>query len=475
MELASWPTARGLGLVAGLAFTVGSLLYLRLSRERVLSPVGLFLLVLVVWFGLRAVFVTLEPEFLRFNAADEGSDRWPAVLYAVILVILWAAVAVVTYHSRVGDWFEKQVERVPLLRRDWSDTAIRRVLFLYVLGLGGKVYRIATGTFVAVQQARPESGAVAVQAAYSPILILLNTVLPIIGTAALVLLVVLAVRDRRWRLLALVLALELAYAYLTAARGGLIVTGALAVLALRYWGRLSTRSVVILSGAGLLAAFALVGPYRAFIMTLDLSASETVAPSQAFGRLAQGFEVGFGRVLSAPLEFAEHHVLSRFSGLDRLAGSIRSIWAGKVGFAGGETFSSGIVWAVPRLLWPERPVLNLGGWFPVTYLGFPASNETAIPMPRVAEFYVNFGIAGVAFGGAVMGILLRSIRGLLKVRTTTSLALFLFLTIRFILVGEKPFSQIFTLWKPMLIFLICLWAMTWRFKSYSKVPSQPCG
>ncbi len=476
MDLAGWPVARVLALMGGLAFTAGTLFYLRLSRERVLGPMGLFLLVLVGWFGFRAVVVALAPDSLNFTAAEEGPGRWTAVLYALTLVVLWAAVAAVTYHSRLGDWLEQKVRRVPLLHREWADTAIRRVLFLYLLGLGGKLYRIATGTFVAAQQARPESAAVTVQVGYSPLAILMDTVLPILGMTAFVLLVVLAIRDRRWLLLGLVLALEFAYAYLTAARGGLIITGAVPVLALHYWGRLSTRWAVVLLGVNVFAAFALVAPYRGLIMGLDLGASETVAPSQAVDQLTRvsgGGEGGFGEVFGAPLEFIKRHVLTRFVGLDTLAGAIRSIWAGQAGFVGGETFASGIVSALPRLLWPERPVLNLGGWFPVTYLGYPPSSETAIPMPRVAEFYVNFGIAGVAFGGAVMGVLLRSIRGLLTVRTITALALLVYLVVQFVVFGEKPFSRIFLLGKPLVIFVICLWVMTWRMRGPLSAPRQP--
>lgn len=468
MAVDAWPTARGLTLVMGLLFTAGSLFYLRLSRERVLGPVGLFLAVLVIWFFLRGVLVALEPEYLRYNVAQRRINRWSAVLSAVVLTGFWAAAAMATYHSRPARWMEERVSDSSLLHRNWLSDGFRRVLVLYVLGLGGKIYRLITGTFVAIQQASPEATRLTVETGYDPVAIMLGTVLPLVGTIAFVLLSVLSVRDRRWGIFVVVLAIEVAFAYLTASRGGLLVTGAVAVLALHYWDLLSTRSVIMVSVLGLVAVFAAVGPYRGSLMTaVDLGASQTVSLQSIVSAMSRALELGLSDVLGEPLRFTERHILSRFAGLDIFAGSLLSIGSGQAQFADGETLAGGALSSLPRLLWPERPQLNLGGWFAANYLGYPRGTQTAIPMPRVVEFYVNFGFGGVVLGGVVMGVVLRGIRGALSVRTTVGLVIFIYLASQLILAGEKPFSQLFTLWKPLVILLASLW---WVTKSRRVLP-----
>lgn len=467
MTVDAWPVARGLSLVLGLAFVTGCFLYLRLSRERVMGPAGLFLLVLVVWFGLRGILTALEPGYLALTAEQASPDQWPALLYALALTCVWAGVALTTYHSLPAKWVEERVRRVPLFRREWSPSVFRRVVLLYLLGLGGKAYRILTGTFVAIQQARPAAGGITVETGYNPLGILLGSVLPAVGTFSFVFLAVLCVRDRRWGVFALALAVEGSYAYLTAARGGLLITGAVTVLSLHYWGRLSTRSAVALGMTGLIAVFAIVVPYRDLLTSMGLGGSETVSIHTAAAHLQRAVETGLDGFLAAPAEFAERYILSRFAGLDMFAGSIRSVWSGEAPLAGGESFLSGMVSSLPRLVWPGRPQLNLGAWFPIQYLGAPRGTETAIPMPRIVEFYVNFGLVGVVLGGAMMGGILRGIRGLLRVRTAPALALFIYLATQFIVAGEKPFSRMFALWKPLALLLVCMWAISWGLASRS--------
>ena len=62
--------------------------------------------------------------------------------------------------------------------------------------------------------------------------------------------------------------------------------------------------------------------------------------------------------------------------------------------------------AVPRAVWPEKPVLDEGGEFSHTYWEIPLSARTATPMTQVGDLYRNFGAAGIVAGLAAWGVLL---------------------------------------------------------------------
>ncbi len=63
--------------------------------------------------------------------------------------------------------------------------------------------------------------------------------------------------------------------------------------------------------------------------------------------------------------------------------------------------------AVPRVLWPEKPVLDDSTQFSSTYWQIPPSRHTATGLTQVGDLYRNFGLLGVGVGmfawGAVLG------------------------------------------------------------------------
>ena len=71
----------------------------------------------------------------------------------------------------------------------------------------------------------------------------------------------------------------------------------------------------------------------------------------------------------------------------------------------GETFAFLIASAVPRFLWPEKPVAGFGNEFGRRYLFLhPRNFDTTINVPWLAEFYMNFGPWGVLLGMALVGL-----------------------------------------------------------------------
>ena len=80
----------------------------------------------------------------------------------------------------------------------------------------------------------------------------------------------------------------------------------------------------------------------------------------------------------------------------------------EVPYWGGETYSTLATSMIPRFLWPGKPVKVLGQTFGHRYSYIHASNKsTAINLPIMVEFFVNFGSIGVLIGMAIVGFIYR--------------------------------------------------------------------
>jgi hypothetical protein len=83
------------------------------------------------------------------------------------------------------------------------------------------------------------------------------------------------------------------------------------------------------------------------------------------------------------------------------------------GFLMGKTMRYVFYMFIPRILWPDKPVVSRAGWF-TYYLGLsdsPASATTGTGQSAQGELYWNFGLAGVITGmfciGSLLGVLWR--------------------------------------------------------------------
>ncbi len=76
----------------------------------------------------------------------------------------------------------------------------------------------------------------------------------------------------------------------------------------------------------------------------------------------------------------------------------------------GETYASLAGSVIPRVLWPDKPTKELGQGFGHRYrLINPTNTTTAINLPILVEFFVNFGGAGVLAGMCLVGIIYRGL------------------------------------------------------------------
>jgi hypothetical protein len=107
--------------------------------------------------------------------------------------------------------------------------------------------------------------------------------------------------------------------------------------------------------------------------------------------VAQGFETSAGRSAN----------------LDLLADVIRRT-PSEIPYWGGETYLSLAGAFIPRFLWPDKPIKELGQAFGHRY-GYIGVNDTntAVNLPFLVEFYLNFGMLGVVFGMTMIGVIYR--------------------------------------------------------------------
>ena len=74
-------------------------------------------------------------------------------------------------------------------------------------------------------------------------------------------------------------------------------------------------------------------------------------------------------------------------------------------FAGGETLWYGVIALVPRIVWPDKPVVAGSMGLVTRYTGVTFGAFTSVGIGQVMEFYMNFGTAGVIVGFFVFGLI----------------------------------------------------------------------
>jgi len=109
----------------------------------------------------------------------------------------------------------------------------------------------------------------------------------------------------------------------------------------------------------------------------------------------------------------------------------------------GATLWPGLLWFIPRSVWPTKPMLSIGRWYAATVLRWgPGMSEAAVTVP--GDLYLNFGIGGVFVGMLGYGLVLRQLydRFVVNGRTVIGLCLFVPIFMTFALTLERNLSAI---------------------------------
>lgn len=104
-------------------------------------------------------------------------------------------------------------------------------------------------------------------------------------------------------------------------------------------------------------------------------------------------------------ENTREYVLTRFRSIDSIA-LIADQTPSRFPYAGGESyFYLPAIILVPRLIWPDKPVLDAAAEFTQTYRGLPEEIRSATQLTQVGDLYRNFGWPGVVGGMFAWGLL----------------------------------------------------------------------
>jgi hypothetical protein len=144
------------------------------------------------------------------------------------------------------------------------------------------------------------------------------------------------------------------------------------------------RDVIWYQNAGLVQRLDQVSKLVTEFQLLDLSDEQHQFALDA--RLNQNFLVGMG-------------VMAHRQGLNELwYGGTVPIWA-----------------VIPRAIWPDKPAVGGSGDLVEQFTGIEFAQGTSVGTGQVLEFYMNFGMAGVLVGFAILGfVLMRLDQGVMR-------------------------------------------------------------
>ena len=113
----------------------------------------------------------------------------------------------------------------------------------------------------------------------------------------------------------------------------------------------------------------------------------------------------------------------------------------------GQTYIPAVTSIIPRILWPDRPANNHN--YLARMFGLIAPNDflTVVNIPAFpTELYLNFGTAGVVFGGLLFGMLVRAAykcSGVEERGLPGNVLIYLFVLVHVLGLLEHPFSNFF--------------------------------
>lgn len=87
--------------------------------------------------------------------------------------------------------------------------------------------------------------------------------------------------------------------------------------------------------------------------------------------------------------------------------AVRRLQSGEMDYLGGASLLNALAAPIPRVIWPNKPVVAGGMGLAGEWTGMTFAEGTSVGLGHVMELYVNFGHMGVITGFALLGGLLR--------------------------------------------------------------------
>ena len=74
-------------------------------------------------------------------------------------------------------------------------------------------------------------------------------------------------------------------------------------------------------------------------------------------------------------------------------------------YAKGDTFKTGLLNLIPRIIWKDKPIKAGDSKRVEKYTGLKFREDTSVGMPHVMELYVNYAVYSVVFGFILIGVM----------------------------------------------------------------------
>lgn len=374
------------GVVAGVVLVgaAASPLLARLRRDR-LDAAGLYGLATATFLGLTSLAWVGEPT-RPGPGLDQEAIAGALRLVAAGLLAFWLG-------SRL---LGPAQPPAPIAMRPADRPSVAALVATYSVSLAAVLATFALGAYGYIS----DPAALASTLPFAAVLGLLAT----LGDLVLVATIVSYLRTRDRRLLPLLV--------------GLIVIQ----MAIGFVG--GNKKVIMLP-----LAFLLVGwiaakrrlPVAAIVGSVALLLFVIVPINQDYRAAVRGEQQAPEEALAAALvQFdpvravgnAGDYVLTRFRSIDSVA-LIQMQTPSPFPYAGGEKYILlPLILTVPRVVWPEKPVLNDAAQFTQTYRQAPSEIRSSTQLTQIGDLYRNFGSLGVVIGLFLVGLVVAGLTAL---------------------------------------------------------------
>ena len=378
------------------------LVHIRTKAFDLLEPIYFILALYLLYFGIRAAWILTNSPLVRtapnLNIVADINIITLALLYILIGVVF----LIIGYYSRLPAAIYKVLPRVKLSWKNERKT-IKRIYILYGVGLFFRLFAIAQGLFLVFGVRGIPIALANIAHAFGQIPLFAYALYAVYFFSA---------KDRKpSRIIGVIMLIsEVSFAFISGWRGNFIILLLVSLIAYHYgYRKLRIRYLLISLAIVMFAVFPLVTAHRA-VYHVVREENISVLTGRGFLRLASAaLEVVKEQTLREHITHSLASFMNRFIGIDSLAVTVK-LTPEVMDFQLGRTISPLLLWPIPRVIFPDKPELSLGGMFGVKFWGWPEEPwHGSAAIMRVGEFYLNFHLVGIILGMFLSGIIYRFI------------------------------------------------------------------
>ena len=406
-----------------------------------------------IGFPLRALFISYEPLQLRMANAIPYSYYLDYLDKALVYMIIGFSTFLIGYYSRISKHIAQLIPKPLFLERE--NISVFKVMLVFLFGC---VFRVIS----------LELGYGFFRTSHSELLKVsgsLNYYLVAFGDFAFYGTFLIAImyymdpsrpKNLKALLWCLFMPLDILYGFVFVAKKQFIIPMLVVFVAINYFKkRIATRQLIITLVLVVFIIFPVINFYRASFSRIGLKNPES------FSAVGYNFEKIYSNLSTMPFSdymvLSIFYVLNRNTSIDNLAAAIK--FTPQV-----RDFQYGKYWAlipafafIPRAIWKNKPDINYSVGFGEDYLGHTSGVSWGTTNP--GDFYMNFGVLGIAFGMFVLGVLFKTLyRYFVDVEEPKPLKIFIyaFLMLQMINGFEGNIAAIYSAVLKTLLFLVLI-------------------